>query len=216
MTDQADAVPGQRALQKQETRRKILDSALREFSERGFEGASLRDISAAAGVNHALIKYHFENKEQLWKAAADFLFTRLEEEMVEPAYIAAKPRNERVKQWIHRYVRYCARHPEHARIMVQESIRDSVRLRWAADKYIRRHHQLLLDSLPRTLDLERFPDIAMPTLVYMLNAAMQAPFTLATEIKLVHGTTVDSEEFVESYADSIFQLFFAPYLSAEK
>lgn len=207
---------GIRAAQKLETREKILNSALSEFSEKGFEGASLRRISAAAGVQHGLIKYHFDNKEQLWKAAVDFLFRRLHEEMTESEADRTRPRHERVRLWIHRYVRHCAQHPEHARIMVQESIRDSDRLKWAADKYIREQHRLMLDSLPLTIDLDRYPKIEMSTLIYMLNAAMQAPFTLAAEMKRVHGTDVHGEDFIDSYADSIFDLFYRPYLSNRK
>ncbi|NND69602.1 MAG: TetR/AcrR family transcriptional regulator [Halioglobus sp.] len=209
----SESALGVRATQTQETRGKILDSALKEFSEKGFDGASVRDISAAAGVNHGLIKYHFKNKDNLWKCAVDFLFQRLNDEMVEPEEDRSRPRAERVRLWIHRYVRYCAEHPEHARIMLQESIRDSGRLRWAAKKHIKPRHQTLLDSLPITLDLERFPAIDMPTLVYMLNAVTQAPFNLAAEMRHIYDKDVQREEFVESYADGIFDLFFRPYLA---
>lgn len=208
-----EQAPGVRAAQTQETRDRILGSALREFSEKGFEGARVRDICAAAGVNHGLIKYHFKNKDNLWRAAVDFLFQRLADEMVEPEQDRAKPRAERVRLWIHRYVRYCARHPEHARIMVQESIRDSERLHWAADTHVRPGHQPLLDSLPVTLDLERFPAIDIPTLIYMLNAATQAPFTLAAEIRHLYDKDVHRDDFVATYADGIFDLFFKPYLA---
>ncbi|GAB5450958.1 MAG: hypothetical protein Hals2KO_12860 [Halioglobus sp.] len=204
---------GKRASQKADTRKRILVSALNEFSRRGFEGASIRDISASAGVQHGLIKYHFENKEQLWKAAVDFLFERLYEEMAEPDEDRTRPHSERVRRWIHRYVRYSARHPEHARIMVQESMRDSDRLTWAADTYIKEQHKLMTDSLQVTLDLARYPAIETSTLVYMLNAAMQAPFTLAAEIKHVHGTDISSDAFLENYADGVFDLFYRPYLT---
>ncbi len=212
--DDSACATGTRESQKQETRNKILNSALREFSEKGFDSASVRNISAAAGVNHGLIRYHFENKGMLWKAAVDFLFQRLNEEMIEPESDKQKSRHERVRLWIHRYVRYCAKYPEHARIMVQESIRDSGRLEWAADRHIRQRHQMLLDSLPVTLDLDRFPDIDIPTLIYMINAATQAPFNLAAEIRHLYGKEVNTEDFIETYAEGIFDLFFRPYLNA--
>ena len=215
MTDKHNTAHGTRASQTQETRNRILNSALQEFSEKGFDSASLRVIAAAAGVNHGLIKYHFTNKEALWKAAVDFLFQRLEADMTEPGADRAKSRPERVRLWIHRYVRYCAEHPEHARIMVQESIRDSDRLKWAADQHIRHGHQILLTSLPVTLDMARYPKVDIPTLIYMINAVTQAPFTLAAEMKHLYGTDVNHDSFVESYAESIFDLFFRPYLTAD-
>ncbi len=214
MTADADtSAAGVRAKQKQETRKRVLSAALLEFSQKGFDSASLRTISANAGVNHGLIKYHFHSKEELWKAAVDFLFRRLHEAVAEPEEDKSKTRSERLRLWIRRYVRYCSEHPEHARIMVQESIRDSERLRWAAEKHIGADHQVLLQSLPRDLDLSRFPNIDMKILIYVLNAAMQAPFTLAAEIRHIYAMDVYQDEFVETYADSLFDLFYRPYLA---
>ena len=47
------------------TRDRILRTAERLFAERGFNGVSVRELAAAAGVNLALIGYHFGNKEGL-------------------------------------------------------------------------------------------------------------------------------------------------------
>ena len=52
-----------------ETRTRILDAALREFSAKGLAGARTEQIAAAAGVNKALLYYHFESKEKLYLAA---------------------------------------------------------------------------------------------------------------------------------------------------
>lgn len=47
----------------------ILDAAEAVFSELGFAGATTRAIAEMAGVNLALIHYHFGTKEQLFDAA---------------------------------------------------------------------------------------------------------------------------------------------------
>ena len=57
------------------TRQKLLDAALEAFSENGFKGTSTRDIADRAGVHHPLITYHFKNKETLWRASADQVFS---------------------------------------------------------------------------------------------------------------------------------------------
>lgn len=48
------------------TRDAILDAALDLFAERGFEGASLRAIASQAGVDPALIRHFFGDKETLF------------------------------------------------------------------------------------------------------------------------------------------------------
>jgi len=45
-----------------------LDAAERQFADRGFEGASLRQITSEGGVNLAAANYHFGDKESLFAA----------------------------------------------------------------------------------------------------------------------------------------------------
>jgi TetR/AcrR family transcriptional regulator len=60
-----------------ETRSRILDSALREFSTLGFAGARMDQIAAAAGVNKALLYYHFDSKENLYAAAVEMISAKI-------------------------------------------------------------------------------------------------------------------------------------------
>lgn len=45
----------------------ILDSARKHFCDKGYEGASVRDICCEAGANVSAIKYHFGGKEGLYR-----------------------------------------------------------------------------------------------------------------------------------------------------
>jgi AcrR family transcriptional regulator len=47
------------------TKERILGAAELLFAQRGFDGASLRQLTAAAGVNLAAVNYHFGSKEKL-------------------------------------------------------------------------------------------------------------------------------------------------------
>jgi len=48
-----------------ETRRRLLDAAEHLFIERGYEGLSMRQITAHAGTNLAAVNYHFGSKEAM-------------------------------------------------------------------------------------------------------------------------------------------------------
>lgn len=54
-------------------RDKILEAAVRQFSDLGFEGASTRAISAEAGVAMSSITYQFGGKEGLYLATASYI-----------------------------------------------------------------------------------------------------------------------------------------------
>jgi AcrR family transcriptional regulator len=47
------------------TKERILGAAESLFARRGFDGASLRQLTTAAGVNLAAVNYHFGSKEKL-------------------------------------------------------------------------------------------------------------------------------------------------------
>ena len=46
----------------------ILNAAIELFSKKGFEGVSIREIAALANIHFASIRYHFGDKEELYKA----------------------------------------------------------------------------------------------------------------------------------------------------
>jgi AcrR family transcriptional regulator len=54
-----------------ETKSKILDAAFRRLATEGYAALSMREIARDAGVNHALINYHFRSKDQLVIAVLD-------------------------------------------------------------------------------------------------------------------------------------------------
>jgi len=73
----------------EETRARIIDTALRVFGEEGFNKASTRQIAADAGVNPPALQYYFGGKEGLHRACAQFIIDRVMA-IVAPALTAAR------------------------------------------------------------------------------------------------------------------------------
>lgn len=55
------------------TKTEILNAALSVFSQKGYEGALLRDISSSLGITKAALYKHYESKEALWNALIDYV-----------------------------------------------------------------------------------------------------------------------------------------------
>jgi AcrR family transcriptional regulator len=53
------------------TREAILESARVQFAERGYDGATIRAIARAAGVDAALVHHFYGTKERLFAAAME-------------------------------------------------------------------------------------------------------------------------------------------------
>jgi TetR/AcrR family transcriptional regulator, regulator of cefoperazone and chloramphenicol sensitivity len=61
----------------EETRARIIATALRVFGEQGYDHASTRSIAALAGVNPPALQYYFDSKEGLHRACAQHIIDRV-------------------------------------------------------------------------------------------------------------------------------------------
>lgn len=85
-----------------DTKQRILNAAGQSFAAKGFRGATVRDICSAAGVNVALVKYHFGDKGGLYREVIDHLWretTRVAVPVLEAA--AHKGPEERLRAYIY-------------------------------------------------------------------------------------------------------------------
>jgi AcrR family transcriptional regulator len=56
----------------EDTRARIVEAARAAFGERGYDGASVRDVATRAGVDPALVHHYFGTKQRLFVAAMEF------------------------------------------------------------------------------------------------------------------------------------------------
>jgi TetR/AcrR family transcriptional regulator len=101
-----EPLPTVRASRRLDKERLILREAEAQFARFGFEGASLENIGAAAGISRHALLYYFPSKEQLYRRVLDDVLAHWLQGMGElaraadpasalKAYIAAKLRSSR-------------------------------------------------------------------------------------------------------------------------
>ena len=61
----------------QQTRRRIMDGALAEFSRQGYGGSSVNAICAAQNISKGIIYHYFATKDELFLACVEECFARL-------------------------------------------------------------------------------------------------------------------------------------------
>ena len=143
--------PRKRAEQQRslETRTSILNAAIAEFAERGFEGASIRAIADRLGLQHPLITYHYPTKDILWRAAAEHAFAQ-----IRAGWDNSAPENSdlpplaRLREEYGTLFRYTVVFPEFHRFMRQEALTNNPRLKWVAETVLA---PLLGRLIPRLL-----------------------------------------------------------------
>ena len=200
MTDVAVSKTRQRRPQEraEKTKKKLLETAILEFSERGFDAVTVRDIESRADVQRNLLKYHFDSKEGMWKAAAQMLIEKL--------HIFMSPREElirdltphdRVAYSIRSYVRFSAANPAFNRMMIQEGKHDSWRMHWLVDNFLSAESNILREQLRADLGLT---DEEFIHWHYIFAGGGALMFSMAPEASRLFGVDVSSDDIIDRHA----------------
>ena len=73
------------------TKERILSAALEMFSQKGYEGTNIRELSASLGLVKSGIYKHFESKEDIWNALLDRMIAYYGERFGSPEHLPPVP-----------------------------------------------------------------------------------------------------------------------------
>jgi TetR/AcrR family transcriptional regulator len=107
---QADAVP---------TRDAVFNAGATLFSARGFDGVSVDDIAALAGVNKAMIYYHFADKLTLYRTVVADMLSAAGARVSAIAQAEVAP-SEKLDRFVENFVRLADERPWFPTLMLRE------------------------------------------------------------------------------------------------
>ncbi len=201
----ANAPATTRAQQRADTRERIVEAALEAFAEKGFRGASTRDIAQRAGTNQGLITYHFRSKDDLWQAAADRIFGMLQKSLGERlGSLDVRDPRERAREAIRAYVRFAAAHPELFRLMVDEGKNSEDRMKWLVDTHLKPR----FDEFARAggSPISGSNPSLLPHAYYVMAGAGSLIFAVAPECRRLTGLDPTTEAAIEAHANFVADL----------
>ena len=203
--------PRKRAEQQRsiETRASILNAALVEFAERGFEGASIRAIADRLGLQHPLITYHYRSKDILWRAAAEHAFAQIRAgwDIAAPEESDLSP----LARLRHEYTtlfRYTVAFPEFHRFMRQEAASSNPRLQWVADNVLTPLINQLLPQIKAAQARGQLPPIEPILFHYMMVSLTAALSEFGPEMMATRRLNADRPEVVNAYWNFVEQTVF--------
>ncbi|MBR2562932.1 MAG: TetR/AcrR family transcriptional regulator [Eubacterium sp.] len=74
-----------------DTKERILDAALEMFSQNGYAGTNIRELSASLGLVKSGVYKHYESKEDIWNALLDQMIAYYEERFGSPEHLPPVP-----------------------------------------------------------------------------------------------------------------------------
>lgn len=198
----------QRAL---DTKQAILNAALREFADKGFDGASTREIAERAGVHHRLIGHHFSSKDNLWQVTAEYVFGAYAMQLRE-RYRGLNGVDEPVllRLMLREFILFSAKVPQLHRFMVQANEGDRSRLDWLVTNFLAPGIALELRMLRKAQQLGLLRSGDVLHLRYLFIGAATSVFTLAAEYRQVAKQDPFDEKFLDKHIDTVLSLFMIP------
>lgn len=145
-------------------RERILATAIRSFSEQGYEGTTTAGIAREVGVTQPLVHHHFGSKEALWRAAMDELFADVEA----ITRGAGETPAEQLLDGVERFVRFVAARPEVTRVIAREGAVPSPRLTYLVDRYLRPAFGAVIEAIRAGQRSGTFTKEFRPELILML------------------------------------------------
>ena len=97
----------------------ILDYATEIFADKGYEGASMRDLSRLSGISLAGLYYYFDSKEKLLYFIQHHTFTTLIERVREQLAESADP-EERLRIFVRNHIEYAVARQKAMKVLSHE------------------------------------------------------------------------------------------------
>ena len=74
-----------------DTKEKILEKSLQMFSQNGYAGTNIRELTAALGLVKSSMYKHFESKEAIWNTLLDQMIAYYDERFGSPEHLPPVP-----------------------------------------------------------------------------------------------------------------------------
>src|SRR5260370_8925748 len=183
-----------------ETRASILNAAIAEFAERGFEGASIRAIADRLGLQHPLITYHFRNKDILWRAAAEHAFAQ-----IRAGWDTSAPENSdlpplaRLREEYATLFPYTVAFPQFPRFIRQEAFPNNPRLKWVAETVLAPLLGRLIPQIVAPQKQGLLPAVDPILFHYMMVSLTAALAAFGPEMHVTCGLSAGNAKVMDAY-----------------
>ena len=165
---------------------KILRAAERIYAQNGLAGARTEAIAEAAGVNKALLYYHFKSKEDLYHAVVGSQLQEFQQRAHE-LLSATGPAGPILLRYVSYHFDFIGTHPNYPRIF-QRMMMEGDR---ALERTIRQHSiplkDLLFKLLERGIESGEFRRVDMGHAIVSIAGLTVHYFNIAPAFRLITG-----------------------------
>lgn len=197
-----------------EKQERILNAALKEFAQKGYENASTNEIVKSAGISKGLLFHYFNNKKELYLFLYNHFVEVLTKEFFDELDFSERDIFERLKNLMILKSRLMIKNPEVFDFMMSASMETSEEVRTELSSantelmhsnYSRLFDNIDLSKFREATDIQRTINIIMWTLEGFSNQEMEKAKQLKKGIRDFEEAFKEAEVYIEMLKKSFYK-----------
>jgi TetR/AcrR family transcriptional regulator len=187
---------------------RIINAAIKEFAQKGYESASTNEIVKEAGISKGLLFHYFQSKKQLFFFLFDYCYNLVADEFYKKVDLTERDFFKRIRQSVHIKMDLQTKYPEILTFIQEAFMQDSPEIKDEFDKKKQELNAVNIGIIYDGIDLSKFrEDVDVQKILKVITWTFEKMSDEELlKAKMVPGHKIDYEKvFLE--AEEYFEIF---------
>lgn len=187
---------------------RIINAAIKEFAQKGYDSASTNEIVKEAGISKGLLFHYFQSKKQLFFFLFDYCYKLVADEFYKKVDLTERDFFKRIRQAVHIKMDLQSKYPEILTFIQEAFMQDSPEIKVEFDKKKQELNAINIGIIYDGIDLSKFRDDVDPQKILKIISWTFEKMSdeELLKAKMITGHKIDYEKvFLE--AEEYFEVF---------
>lgn len=137
---------------------RIINAAIKEFAQKGYDKASTNEIVKEAGISKGLLFHYFQNKKQLFLFLFDHCYTIIADEFYKKVDFTEVDFFNRMRQAVGIKMELLTKYPDILNFIQEAYMEDSSEIKAEVEKKIKELNKINMGKVYEGIDISKFRD----------------------------------------------------------
>lgn len=187
---------------------RIINAAIKEFAQKGYDSASTNEIVKEAGISKGLLFHYFQSKKQLFFFLFDYCYNLVADEFYKKVDLTEPDFFKRIRQAVHIKMDLQTQYPEILTFIQEAFIQDSPDIKDEFDKKKQELNAVNIGIIYDGIDLSKFrDDVDVQKILKIISWTFEKMSDEELhKAKFLPGYKIDYEKLVLE-AEEYFEIF---------
>ncbi|PLR99242.1 TetR/AcrR family transcriptional regulator [Bacillus sp. T33-2] len=137
---------------------RIINAAIKEFAQKGYDKASTNEIVKEAGISKGLLFHYFQNKKQLFLFLFDYCYNIVADEFYKKVDLTEVDFFNRIRQSVKIKMELLTKYPEIFKFIQEAYMEDSTEIKTELETKIAKLNEINAGKVYEGIDVTKFRD----------------------------------------------------------